>query len=667
VTDPSNSPAELPEVVIALFVTGAAEPWAPTLVSLRTGCPEHSIVAGGPQAPALEELRALGERYGLALETRAASEARELIEIAAHDLENDVLLVTAPVVVPPGFLETAMRLAGDDLRCASVSFFSNAAGYLSFPARGTPAPHQTADVDEVVITRRLRRRSSALAPIPIPYAAGPAVLLTRQGLSLVWPLPRHPQEQTDLLLYEYSARARAHGMVDYLDASTFITRPRDVLEDFSAGSVLSPADVETLRAPTRALVLAPTEPGEYDAGLGDVFRAARAAVLGLRVIVDGTCLDTSETGLQVSVLALVAALADHPDVAYLGVAVPGLLQPYAAERLSAANVDVRLTLGGDFTVFPQVDIVHRPFQPGHGMRLETWRRVGYRTLVTIHDLIAYQVPGYHDSPEAWFTYRSIVRSACDEADAVIVISDDVGRAVAGERLPIDAERIHVVPNGVTHLRGDEPEVMPGELLHRGFSGEEFLLVLGTNYSHKNRDLAIRTLEELTARGHSLALVMAGAHVPCGSSRAAEAASWRPALPVYRIPDVTSAERHWLLRHASVVLYPTSAEGFGLIPQEAAACGTPTLFVPFGPLAERHPKLPVKPARWSAEAFADAVEELLGDPSLSAEQVAAIAEAGLAYDWAVAAASTVDAYWAVLGRPARAGWRRVSREEDADGN
>jgi len=662
VTDRPNSPAELSEVVIAIFVTGAAERWAPTLVSLRTGCPEHRIVAGGPQAPALEELRALGERYGLALETRAASDAGELIEIAAHDLENDVLLVAAPVVVPPGFLETAIRLAGDDLRCASVSFFSNAAGYLSFPACNTPALDLTADVDEAAMTRRLRRRSRALAPIPIPYAAGPAVLLTRQGLSLAWPPPRNAQVRIDLMLYDHSARARTHGIVDYLDASTFITRPRDALEDLSGGSALSSGDTETLGAPSRALLLQPTERAEYDAGLGDVFRAARAAVLGLRVIVDGTCLGASETGLQVSILALIAALATRPDIAYLGVAIPRRLQPYAAERLSAANVDVRVAPEGDFTVFPHSDIVHRPFQPGHGMRQETWRQVGHRTLVTIHDLIAYQVPGYHDSPAAWFAYRTITRDACREVDAVIAISGDVGRAIAGERLPVDAERIFVVPNGINHLRGDEPEVMPGELLHRGFAGEEFLLVLGADYSHKNRDLAVRTLGELTARGHSLALVMAGTHVPCGSSRAAEAASWTPGLPVFAIPDVTSAERNWLLRHASVVLYPTSAEGFGLIPEEAAAWGTPTLFVPFGPLGDRHPRLPVSPATWSPGAFADAVEELLADPSLGAAQVAAIAEGAAAYDWTVAADATVDAYWAVLGRPARAGQTRPRCED-----
>jgi glycosyltransferase involved in cell wall biosynthesis len=194
------------------------------------------------------------------------------------------------------------------------------------------------------------------------------------------------------------------------------------------------------------------------------------------------------------------------------------------------------------------------------------------------DVIAYQVPGYHESAEAWFSYRQSVRFACSLVDGVIAISDHVREAIVAERLAVDPERVFVVPTGTSHLRGDEAEVMPDELLHRGFTGEDFLLVLGTDHTHKNRDLAIRTLEVLNSRGHDLSLVIAGAHVPQGSSRIAEAFAWAPPLRVHTLPSVTSAGRNWLLRHAALVLYPTSAEGFGLVPDEAAAFGTPTVFV-----------------------------------------------------------------------------------------
>jgi glycosyltransferase involved in cell wall biosynthesis len=141
-------------------------------------------------------------------------------------------------------------------------------------------------------------------------------------------------------------------------------------------------------------------------------------------------------------------------------------------------------------------------------------------------------------------------------------------------------------------------------------------------------------------------------VPYGSSRTDEDAAWGPDLPVYVVPDVSSEERNWLLRHAEVVLYPTSAEGFGLVPHEAAAFGTPTVFVPFGPLGERFPDLPAAPRDWSIEELAKATDTLLRDPAIARQQVQTIAQDTERYDWANTAAAVVDVYRAVLAKPAR---------------
>jgi glycosyltransferase involved in cell wall biosynthesis len=240
---------------------------------------------------------------------------------------------------------------------------------------------------------------------------------------------------------------------------------------------------------------------------------------------------------------------------------------------------------------------------------------------------------------------------------VVVISHDVAARVAQERLPVEAERTFVVQNGTDHLHGAEAAAVPVELLARGSAAVRFAVVLGTNYSHKNRDLAVAAVAELRRRGLGLGLVMAGAAVPFGSSRAAEsvaAAADRDGDGVWSIPDVTSEERNWLLRHASVVLYPTSAEGFGLIPYEAARFGTPTVLVPFGPLAEVVGALPVAAADWSSGALADAAEALVADPALAEAQVAAALSAGADFTWDATAAKLVAVYRSLLAQPARGG-------------
>jgi glycosyltransferase involved in cell wall biosynthesis len=366
-------------------------------------------------------------------------------------------------------------------------------------------------------------------------------------------------------------------------------------------------------------------------------------------------------GHQVTFLAQVQALAERDDVAYVGVALPAPAPSYALRWLANPKIDVRVTSGDDLSVFPPVDIVHRPFQATAGLDPRPWRAIGRRTVITIHDLIAFHVPGYHETPDDWFEYRSTTRSTTAEVDGIVAISEDTRRQIAVERLAVDDQRVFVVPNGVGHLEGNEPQREPSELVARGFGGQPFLLVIGTNYTHKNRDVAIRVARELRERGFGLALVMAGALVPFGSSRVAEAQATAPGDPIFTIPDVSSEERNWLLRHAEVVLYPSGAEGFGLIPHEAAAFGTPTVLVPLGPFRERMNGLPVLPADWSVDALADACVALLADPAVAEAQVEAITSATPLYDWKASAAALVGTYRSLLARPALTSLRPTSRD------
>jgi glycosyltransferase involved in cell wall biosynthesis len=219
--------------------------------------------------------------------------------------------------------------------------------------------------------------------------------------------------------------------------------------------------------------------------------------------------------------------------------------------------------------------------------------------------------------------------------------------------------VFVVENGTDHLHGNEEATMPAELVRRGLVADDFVLVLGANYGHKNRELAIRTLAELRRRGRALTLVVVGASVPFGSRRDLEARAvlqhrreFGTADHIVTVPDVTSEERNWLLRHASVVLYPTSAEGFGLVPFEAASFGTPTVAVGFGPISEVAPDLPVVAAGWDPDDLATGVERLLDDRDLYDRQVAAVLRSGTGYTWRRTAAGLVDAYRMTLSLPSR---------------
>ncbi len=385
-----------------------------------------------------------------------------------------------------------------------------------------------------------------------------------------------------------------------------------------------------------------------------VHATARAQARGLRILVDGSWLGSWEMGTQVQAVAMVQALARRDDVERVTMALPAVLPAAARELLAGPKVDARSDTGGNLAGLGPADIVHRPFQPDWPLDIGAWRREAARTVVTILDLIAYTVGSYHPSGEHWVAHRRTIAQTVGAVDGVVVISDDVASQVRRERLAVENDRLFVVGLGTDHLQWDAPESEPPAVNAAGTA--RFVLVLGADYAHKNRDLAVRAHAELVRRGLDVGLVLVGPSVLHGSSQVAEvaaapAAAGAAADRTVRLPNVPAAERNWLLRHAALVLYPTSAEGFGLVPYEAARLGTPTVMVPVGPLVDLAARLPVTAADWSPGALADASEALLWDPTLAATQVRATLAAGRDLTWDATAARLVDVYRSLLARPA----------------
>lgn len=642
-----------PGVVAAVWIADRPENFIPTLRSLV----QHArvpVVVGG-RHPDLA-----GLPRDLFAELLEDVTPAELVNRVWGRHRADVLFVSDAVVVPPDFLAGAREIGARDIRAGTVSFLSNTAAYLSFPPDDGPRLRMPDGHDEVSITRRLRSLSPVLDPVPVPVAAGACSLLTAGALSAVGPLsdgPAGPSGPEAVhgpaaeLVQDFSLQAGRRGFISFLDPGTFYTRPTDLSVEprhrLEAREVVG--DWAARRHPhARALVADAARPGSP---LGLAMRCARAKVLGLEVLVDGVCFGAPEMGTQVSTLALVRALAASDEVARVQVRAPAGIPAYASSLVADPKIRVVGTgpAGADgWADVAEADVAHRPYQPDDKFLPELWRARAGRLVVTFLDLIAYQIGSYHDGAGDWFKYRNAVKRVLASADAVVTISQDVRRHIELERLPVEPSRLTVVPIGTDHLSGDEPGRMPRELLSRGFAAEEFVLTLGANFSHKNRDLAMRAHAHLREHRPSLALVLAGTHVPYGSSRVSEARV--PVVAgIYDLPDLTSQERNWLLRHASVVLYPTSAEGFGLVPFEAARFGTPTVHVGFGPLREFGGEPPVAPLDWDPRSLAGAVESLLADPELARAQIAAALAAAGKHTWAEAASDLAGLYRAVLAR------------------
>ena len=354
----------------------------------------------------------------------------------------------------------------------------------------------------------------------------------------------------------------------------------------------------------------------------------------LTVSVDVTWLGPHETGAQVLTTAAIAALAHQPTIASITLTGLTELPGYAAHLTS--NPKVKLQPPDQETL--QSDIVWYPNQIDQRSNISQARNLGKRVVTTYLDLIAYDIPRYHGSTEAWLAYRSLQRKIALSVDGITTISVDVARQLLAEVPRLSAKRVQPLPLGLDHITQEQVPLQPDADLaeiKQSLTTKAFIVVLGNDFQHKNRDFAIAVWERVLESGTPCDLVLVGLHVKSSSSREREMELIRKHVDlrgsVYTAEHVSSASRAWLLAHAAVALYPSSAEGFGFVPYEAAAMGTPATFTNFGPLAEIA-QLTDIPSSWSVEEYAQDLVRLLTDPQASEQRVSDLRRAISQHTW-----------------------------------
>ena len=637
-----------------MFVPSSPESWLLPIRSLLATT-ELAVVVGVLYPVHGATFDGLGERVTWG----PVGSVSELVDTTFAATGGHVVVIDDAVSLPPDPFLTALRWIDEDLRVATVSFLSNASGPLSFPVRNLPQTRPLDGHDEQSLTRVLRGSLPPARPAAIAHATGCVVILSAAALGAVGRLQAPASARFDVAVADFSARARSRGFVDLCDTSTFITRASDV-SMHPVDHRLSHDDKGWLLHRHRWMIgFLDDQRTDGESAFAASFVVARVKVQGLRILVDGACFGPHETGTQVATTQTIRALTQNPGVAWVGVALPGPIPAYALPVLGHPKVQAMAAASTDLRCFGPVDVAFRPFQPVTGFDLDAWTGVGHRFVVSILDLIAWNNGSYFPAWDDWNRYRRTIEAVTRAADAVTVISGDVAQQLLLHALPVDAGRVHVVPLGTGHLDENAPTRYPRELAARGFSARAFTLCLGVNYAHKNRHLAMAANAELRARGHDLDLVLAGPAVPYGTSRLAESRYLGPDGHVHVLPEVAEDERNWLLRHASLVWYPTSAEGFGFLPFEAAAFETPTVAVGFGPIEElaqagRTPgdDAPLLASAWTPAALADLAERFLRDPALAQRHQAALVRAGRHYSWDVHAELLVSLFREVLGLPRR---------------
>jgi GT2 family glycosyltransferase len=525
----------------------------------------------------------------------------------------DVVILNSDCIVAEGWVDALREAAYCDSRVATATAVTNAGTIVSVPRRNTPvaALSQDATVDGIAAVIRLTSRR--LRP-DLPTCVGHCVYIRRSAIDLVGELdtafsPGYEEE------VDFSQRCLIRGLRHVLADDVFVYHRH-------AGSFGGGEAVERLRWDHHLIVN--SRYPYYDEWIAEVradpySRLARSiadvnsALSGPSVTIDGRCLTGFMTGTALATLELVVALDLHTGLR-VRVLVPSELGDDARQILAARP---QIELLGEDALEGEIeltDVAHRPYQVASPDDPLVLRRLGHRVVVTQLDNIAFRNPSYFGSYDEWRRYRKLTLATLAAADQVIFISRH--GAEDARSLELVAERqINVVPLGTElTLPGLYPEATMPDWATQ-LADRPFLLCLGTDFRHKNRPFALRLLEALIETGRfDGRLVFAGPRVAAGSSAGEEAAylAARPEL-ASRVLDygaVGESQKLWLLSQAAAVVYPTTYEGFGLLPFEAARVGTPCLFAWHTSLADQLPSSLALIVPWDANETAERVSSVL---------------------------------------------------------
>jgi glycosyltransferase involved in cell wall biosynthesis len=364
----------------------------------------------------------------------------------------------------------------------------------------------------------------------------------------------------------------------------------------------------------------------------------------LSVLVDCSWLGKSETGSQRATVEIVKNLALEDRISRIDLfGLPNGIPEYASELCSISKIKEV-----DIEKAQYSDILWRPYQPSGEVNFYELNRHARRIVFTYLDLIAYSNDAYHESQDSWLNYRSSLRLAAIRCDGIVAISQDVRNQILENMPKLNADRVFSVPLGTDHIAASEFTVND----HRKISGTDlkrkaFLVHLGTNFAHKNRDFSIAVVERVRSLGHPVSLIFAGLILDQVNSGESDQLAGQRGFPdwVTTLGSVSSEDRDWLLSNALVSLYPTSAEGFGLVPFESAALGIPVVATNFGPLSELLPDNSLI-EKWDVEEYASAICEFLESSDSADRQLRGIGTASKSLTWNSCSEQLLDAFFKV---------------------
>jgi glycosyltransferase involved in cell wall biosynthesis len=268
-------------------------------------------------------------------------------------------------------------------------------------------------------------------------------------------------------------------------------------------------------------------------------------------------------------------------------------------------------------------------------------------VITVHDLGFLRFPERF-RPANRLYLSTMTRLSCRRARRVIAVSQATADEVI-QLLGVPAGRIDVVPHGVQHTRFRPlPPAQVAAFCQDKGMPERFVFFLGTLEPRKNLTLLIEAFARTKAVRQGIKLVIAGGkgwyyqEIFARVERLGlEEAIFFPGF----VPD--DALCLWY-NAATVFVYPSLYEGFGMPLLQAMACGTPVIGSQASCMPEVVGDAGLLVSPHDVAGLAASLDRLLADAELRDDLGQRGQRRAAAYTWEATARATVASYRQALG-------------------
>ncbi|GCE03970.1 glycosyltransferase family 4 protein [Dictyobacter aurantiacus] len=275
------------------------------------------------------------------------------------------------------------------------------------------------------------------------------------------------------------------------------------------------------------------------------------------------------------------------------------------------------------------------------------------TVVTIHDVIALRLPAYRPNRKVK-AYTNLIARSAHRASMVIAPSQHARQDII-DVLKLPPERIRVIYEaaGDEYQPVTDPAVLAAARARYGL-GERYIFYLGGLDQRKNVPQLVRAFARLHAQigDPDLQLLIAGNPDKQKGSlfpdpRPVAADLGMSGQIIYRF--IEEEDKPAIYSGASVFVFPSLYEGFGLDPLEAMSCGAPVVCSNRTSLPEVVGDAAISVDPEDVRELVDAMYRVLTDEGLRTGLRARSLQQAKRFHWHQAAQQTLAVYEEVLAR------------------